>query len=95
MILLMMVPVLKLIVLKIKLEILHGEYDTSKDVHWHLFKHAAESGHEVLNVTNYSIIEKGYQNNTRKHKIAYALLIKEIRPTLNRKDQSRALKLFN
>ena len=39
-----------------------------KDVH--LFKHSLESGHEVLDITNYSIIRKGYGNNTRKRKIA-------------------------
>ena len=61
----------------------------------HLFKHAVESGHEVLDVTNYGIIRKGYGNNIKKRKIAEALLIKEIKPTLNRQDQSIALKLFN
>ena len=66
-----------------------------KDVHSHLFKHAVESGHKVLDVTNYSIIGKGYGNNIKKRKIAEALLIKEIKPTLNRQDQSIALRLFN
>ena len=66
-----------------------------KDVHSHLFKHTVESGHKVLDVTNYSIIGKGYGNNIKKRKIAEALLIKEIKPTLNRQDQSIALRLFN
>ena len=68
---------------------------TGKDVHSYLFKHAVESGHELLDVTNYSIITKGHGDNIRKRKIAEALLIKEIKPTLNRQDQSIALKLFN
>ena len=68
---------------------------TGKDISFHLCKHRLESGHEVLDVTNYSIIEKGYQNNTRKRKIAEALLIKEIKPTLNQQDQSITLKLFS
>ena len=67
---------------------------TNKDVHLHLIKHAVESGHEVLHVTNYNIIGQGYQNN-RKRKIAEALLIKEIKPTMNRQHQLIALKLFN
>ena len=54
-----------------------------------------ESGHKVLDVTNYSIIGKGYGNNIKKRKIAEALLIKEIKPTMNRQDQSIALRLFN
>ena len=49
----------------------------------------------ILDVTNYSIIGKGYGNNIKKRKIAEALLIKEIKPTLNRQDQSIALRLFN
>ena len=36
-----------------------------KDVHAHLCRHAIESEYEVLDVTNYIIIGKGYRNNTR------------------------------
>ena len=68
---------------------------TGKDVHSHLFKLAVESGHEVLDVTNYCIIEKEYRSNTGKYKVAEALLIKELKPTMNRQDHSTALKLFN
>ena len=68
--------------------------ERDKDVHLHLIKHAVESWHEVLHVTNYNIIGQGYQNN-RKRKIAEALLIKEIKPTMNRQHQLIALKLFN
>ena len=68
---------------------------SGKDLHSHLFKHTVESGHKVLNVTNYSIIGKEYRNNTRKRKIAEALLIKEMTITLNRQDHSIALKLSN
>ena len=64
-------------------------------MHLHLFKHAVKSGHEIVAVTNYSIIGKRYRNNTRKRKIAEALLIKDIKPTLNRQDESIVLKLFN
>ena len=73
------------------------EDHTGKDVHSHLFKHTVESGHEVLDVTNYSIIAKGYRNITRKRKITEALLIKAMKPTPNRQDQLKliALKLFN
>lgn len=54
----------------------------------HLFKHAVESGDEVLVVANYSITGKGYRNKVRKGKIAKALLSKEKKATLNRQDQS-------
>ena len=46
---------------------------TGKDVRSHLFKHAVESGHKVLDVTNYSIIGKRYGNNIKKCKIAEAI----------------------
>ena len=42
---------------------------TGKDVHWHLFKHAVESGHEVLDVTNYSIIGKGMETISKNVKL--------------------------
>ena len=41
------------------------------------------------------MIEKGYRNNVRKWKIAEVLLIKEMKPTLNKQDNSVELKLFN
>ena len=41
---------------------------TGKDVPSHFFKHTGESGHEVLHVTDYSIIGKGYRNlNVLRH----------------------------
>ena len=46
-------------------------------------------------MNNYKIVEKGYKSNVIKWKIAEALLIKEIKPTLNKKDNLVELKLFN
>ena len=46
-------------------------------------------------MNNYEIFEKGYRNNVRKRKIAKALLIKEMKPTLNKQDNLVELKLFN
>ena len=40
--------------------------NTGKDVHSHFFKRAIKSRHEVLDISNYSIIGKEYGNNTRK-----------------------------
>ena len=37
----------------------------------------------------------GYKNNVRKRKISKALLIKEMKPTLNKQDNSIVLKLLN
>ena len=50
-----------------------------RDPNSHIFKLSVESGHPVLDMNNYKIIEKGYKNNVRKQKIAAALLIKEMK----------------
>ena len=64
-----------------------------RDHNSYLFKHSMESGHPVLDMNNYKIIEKGYKNNIRKRKIA--LLIKGMKPTLNKQGNSVELKLFS
>ena len=46
-------------------------------------------------MNNYKTIETGYKNNVRKQKISEALLIEEMKPTLNNQDNSVELKLFN
>ena len=68
---------------------------TGKDINSHLYKHSIETGHQTLEISDYRIIENGYKNNGNKRKIAVALLIKELKPTLNKQDKSILLKLFN
>ena len=65
-----------------------------RDQNSHLFKHYIESGHPVLHMNNYRIINKGYKNNVRKQKIDEAFLIQEMKPTLNKQDNLVELKLF-
>ena len=67
-----------------------------RDQNSHLFKDSIESEHAVLDMNNYNkIIEKRYKNIVRKRKIAEALLIKKMKPTLNKEGNSVELKLFN
>ena len=68
---------------------------TRKDINSHLYKHSVETGHQTLEISDYRIIANGYGNNWNKRKIAEALLIKELKPTLNKQDKSIPLKLFN
>ena len=68
---------------------------TARDRNSHLFKHSVESGYPVLDINNYKIIEKGHKNIARKQKIAETLLIKEVKPTLNKEDNVGELKQFN
>ena len=70
-------------------------YHTGKDINSHLYKHSIETGHQALEISDYRIIGNRYGNNWNKRKIAEALLIKELKPTLNKKDKSIPLKLFN
>ena len=58
-------------------------------------KHSVEKGHQTLEISNYQIIGNGYGNNWNKQKKAEALLIKKLKPTLNKQDKSIPLKLFN
>ena len=44
---------------------------------------------------NFEVIGRGYRNNARRRKIAEALLVKKLKPTLNIQEKSVPLKLFN
>ena len=68
---------------------------TGKDINSHLYKYSIKTGHQTLQISNYQIIGNGYGNNWNKRKIAEALLIKELNPTLNKQDKSIPFKLFN
>ena len=66
-----------------------------KDISSHGYKHSMEAGHQILEAGDYRIIRNGYGNNWNKRKIAEAILIKELKPTLNKQDKSIPLRLFN
>ena len=66
-----------------------------KYINGHLYKHSIDTGHQTLEISDYRIIESGYGNNWNKWKIVEAILIKELKPTLNKQDKSMPLKLFN
>ena len=66
-----------------------------RDQHSHLVKRAIENNHLPVVKSDFTILDSGYRSNTRKRKIAEALIIKVIRPSLNAKEKSVELKLFN
>ena len=66
-----------------------------RDPNSYLFKNSVESGHPVLDMKNYKIIEKGYEKNATKQKIAEELLLIKMKPTLNKEDNSLELKMLN
>ena len=68
---------------------------TEKDINSHLYKHSVETCHQTFDISDYRIIRNGYENNWNKRKIPEAILIKELKPTINKQDKSIPLKLFN
>ena len=68
---------------------------SGRDQHSHLVKHAIENNHLPVVKGDLTIVDNGYRNNTRKRKIAKALTIKVIRPSINAKEKSVELRLFN
>ena len=69
----------------------HNGRDHSSD----FVEHAGETGHLPVDTASFEIIGSGYRNNARRRKIAEALLVKKLKPTLNIQEKSVPLKLFN
>ena len=65
------------------------------DFNLHLLKHALENNHQHFSEKDMKIIGNGFRGNNKKRKVAEALLIQEIKPTLNIQDQSVPLQLFS
>lgn len=68
---------------------------SSSVVNSHIFKHSVKSGLKTPYSNTFNIIEKGFTNNTFKHKIAEILLIKEMKPALYKQKKSSNMRLFN
>ena len=60
-----------------------------------LLKHVLENNHEHVSEKDFKIIDNGFKGNSKKRKVAEALLIREIKPSLNIQHQSVPLQLFS
>ena len=69
----------------------HNGRDTSS----HTFEHCAAADHQFVSWDNLRIVGRNYRNNKRARKIAEALLIKNLKPSLNVEERSVALELFS
>ena len=69
----------------------HNGRDHNSD----LFKHSVESRHDPVLDNDFRIIRKGYMNNTNRRKIAEALFIKKMKPSVNIQEKSVKLELYN
>ena len=57
-------------------------------------EHSIEKSNKNVNTIDFKIMEKNFHDNKHKQKIAEALWIKDLRPTLNTQEKSIQLKLF-
>ena len=66
-----------------------------RDSNSYVYKNCIETGHRSPDVSDCKIIGSNFRKNVFKRKIAEALLIKQLKPTLNKQEKSIELKLFN
>ena len=65
-----------------------------RDLKSHILRHSVEAGHANVSYKDFKVKAKNFNNNHWKRKIE-SLLVTEKRPTLNTRDKSVPLKLFN
>ena len=67
----------------------------SRDQKSHIFRHSSGKCRQHFHTNSFKIIGNGFKNNSFKRKVSKALLIKQIKPSLNVQEKSIELKLFN
>ena len=60
-----------------------------------MYKHCIETGHRSPNINDFKITCSNFRKNVFKRKIAEALLIKQLKPTLSKQEKLIQLKRFN
>ena len=60
-----------------------------------VWNYSIEKSLKNFSIIDFKIIDENFHKNKRKRKIAEALWIKDLRPTLNTQEKSIQLKLFN
>ena len=68
---------------------------TGRDSNSYVYKHCIETGHRSPDISDFKIIDSNFHKNVFKRKIAEALLIKQLKSTLNKQEKSIELKCFN
>ena len=66
-----------------------------RDSKSYVYKHYIETGHRSPDINYFEIIGGNFRKNLFKRKIAEALLIKQLKATLNKQEKAIELKLFN
>ena len=65
-----------------------------RDSKSHTYKHCIGTGHRSVDINGFKIIGINLHKNILKRKIPKALLIKQLKSTLNKQEKSIELKLF-
>ena len=65
-----------------------------RDKKSYIYKHGSENSHPHVWLNNFQIVGRNYGNRI-KRKIGEALLINELKPSLNKQHKSFPFKLFN
>ena len=68
----------------------HNKHDKKS----HIYKHSSENSYPNVWLDNFRIVGRNY-GNCIKRKIVEALLINELKPSLNKQDKQFPLRLFN
>ena len=71
------------------------KHRNGRDISSHIFKHFIAADHQFVSCDDLRIVGRNYHNYKRARKIAEALLIKNLRPSLNVEEKSVALKVFD
>ena len=66
-----------------------------RDSNSYVYKNCIETGHRSPDINDSKIIGSKFRKNVFKRKIAEMLLIKQLKPTLNKQEKSIELNLFN
>ena len=66
-----------------------------RDSKSYVYKHCREAGHRSPDINDFKVIGSNFHKNVFKCKIAEVLLIKLLKPTLKKQEQSIELKVFN
>ena len=62
---------------------------------WDIHSQLLVTSHLQVDTANFEVTGSGYQNSAHRRKIAEALLVKKLKPTLNIQEKLVPLKLFN
>ena len=66
-----------------------------RDSKSYVYKHCIEADHRSPDINDFKVKGSNFHKNVFKRKIAEALVIKQLKPTLNKQEKSIEFKLFN